>query len=285
MNEDRPVPPSTGLGAWWDPIGAEMSFVMMHFTRAYIDGLASCDPVSRREISPAGQKGIVAMTDGDAREAVDWKPVHDFWFPADLEGASFETHVQRAKWWMQGGANAELGRFAATVEAARSGRLNHWLIEPIGRLSLIIVLDQFPRGLFAGTADAFSSDQTALRIVEEGFENRHFKSLSGLWERFFFLLPLVHAEGPGHLGRMARLISVWENTARDVPQHLLPLHKGALDRARAHFDVIAEFGRFPHRNGILGRRSTPQEEEYIARGDFVHTRPISADELGLHRPT
>jgi uncharacterized protein (DUF924 family) len=75
---------------------------------------------------------------------------------------------------------------------------------------------------------------------------------------------------------MARLISVWENIARDVPRHLLPLHKEALARARAHFDVIAEFGRFPHRNAALGRRSTPQEEAYIARGDFVYNRPIGA---------
>lgn len=275
MNEDRPVPPSTGLGAWWDPIGAEMSFVMMHFMNGCMDGFASGHSRHPSEISLGTQKGTVAMRDSDTREAADWRAVYDFWFPANIDGASFETNVQRVKWWMLGGANAEIGRFAPTVEAARSGRLDHWLIDPKGRLSLIIVLDQFPRGLFAGTADAFSSDQTTVRIVEEGFDNHHFKSLSGLWERFFFLLPLIHAEGPGHLGRMARLISVWENTARDVPQHLLPLHKEALNRARAHFDVIAEFGRFPHRNAALGRRSTPQEEVYIARGDFVHTRPIN----------
>jgi uncharacterized protein (DUF924 family) len=285
MNEERPVPPSTWLGAWWDPIGAEMSFVMMHFTRAYIDGLASCDPVSRREISPARQKGGVAMTDSDMREAADWKAVHEFWFPASLEGANFETHLQRVKWWMMGGANAELGRFAPTVQAAKSGRLDHWLAEPLGRLSLIVALDQFPRGLFAGTPEAFASDGTVLRIVEKGFENRHFNSLPGLWARFFFLLPLIHAEGPDHLARIQRLISIWETLAADVPEHLLPLHKAALGRARAHFDVIARFGRFPHRNAMLGRRSTPQEEEYIARGDFVHTRPISSDELGLDRPT
>jgi uncharacterized protein (DUF924 family) len=279
MDEHRPVPPSTGLGAWWDPIGAEMSFVMMHFMKACIGACASRAPATGEETSRAGQKGAVAMKDGEALEALqptDWRPVYDFWFPANIDDASLETNVQRVKWWMQGGANAELGPFARTVEAARSGRLDHWLTEPRGRLSLIIVLDQFPRGLFAGTSDAFSSDQTTVRIVEEGFENHHFKSLSGLWERFFFLLPLIHGEGPGHLGRMARLISVWENIARDVPRHLLPLHKEALARARAHFDVIAEFGRFPHRNAALGRRSTPQEEAYIARGDFVYNRPIGA---------
>jgi uncharacterized protein (DUF924 family) len=69
---------------------------------------------------------------------------------------------------MQGGANAELGRFAPTVEAARSGWLNHWLNEPVGRLSRVIVLDQFPRGFFDGSPAAFSFDQTALQIVEQG---------------------------------------------------------------------------------------------------------------------
>jgi hypothetical protein len=65
MNERRPVPPSTGLGAWWDPIGAEMSFVMMHFAKACIDGMASGVPVNRQETSSVGQKGVVAMTNDD----------------------------------------------------------------------------------------------------------------------------------------------------------------------------------------------------------------------------
>jgi uncharacterized protein (DUF924 family) len=214
------------------------------------------------------------MNDTSTPQLEDWKTVYDFWFPASLDDADLDAHVQMVNWWMQGGANAQLGRFVATVEAAKSGRLKHWLTEPRGRLSLIIVLDQFPRGLFAGTPDAYASDEAALRIVEEGIENRHFDSLSRIWERLFFLLPMVHTEGPDHLARLQRLIETWQSMSADVPEHLAPLYRGAVGRARANVEIISTYGRFPHRNAALGRQSTPQEEAYIQRGDFVYTRPV-----------
>ena len=79
----------------------------------------------------------------------EWQAVYDFWFPAGLEAANLDTHWRTLEWWMRGGTNAELPQFAPLIGAAKSRRLNHWLASPRGRLALIVVLDQFPRGLFA----------------------------------------------------------------------------------------------------------------------------------------
>jgi uncharacterized protein (DUF924 family) len=209
-------------------------------------------------------------------ETSGWQAVHRFWFPPSLDDVDLETYRRMIAWWMFGGANKELSAFRTVVEAAKADRLNRWLVDPAGRLSLIIVLDQFTRGLFAGTPDAFASDPAALRMAEDGLRNGHFDAVGKLWEKFFFLLPLVHAEGPGHLERILRVVALWQGLAGDVPLHLMPIHRAHLDRAREHLDVISRFGRFPHRNAILGRPSTPEEATYVARGDFVHTRPAGS---------
>src|SRR5918997_6669394 len=122
-------------------------------------------------------------------ESLDWRPVYDFWFPLDLTGADLPAHWRMMQWWMGGGANAELAPFRPVLDAARAGRLDHWRATPRGRLSLIIVLDQFTRGLLAGTPEAYASDADALRLAEEGLANGHFDALATIFERFFFLLP------------------------------------------------------------------------------------------------
>ncbi|MCR6741718.1 DUF924 domain-containing protein, partial [Aeromonas dhakensis] len=88
----------------------------------------------------------------------------------------------------------------------------------------------------------------------------------------FSVMPLVHAEGPGHRERLERVVALAERIAREVPEPLRPLHEFSAGQARGHLDVITRFGRFPHRNPILGRASTPEEEAYLAKGDFVHQR-------------
>ena len=96
-------------------------------------------------------------------EAQDWRAVYDFWFPPGLDDADPETHGRMFVRWFGGGANAELPPFAPVLDAARTGRLDHWLATPLGRLSLIVVLDQFPRGLFAGTPEAYAASSGRLR--------------------------------------------------------------------------------------------------------------------------
>jgi uncharacterized protein (DUF924 family) len=205
-------------------------------------------------------------------EAQDWRTVYDFWFPPGLDDADLEAYRQMFGRWFGGGANAELPPFAPVVEAARAGRLGHWLATPLGRLALIVVLDQFPRGLFAGTPAAYASDPDALRLAEEGLRNGHYDALATAWEKTFFSMPLAHAEGPDHRGRLERVVALADRVAEDAPERLRPLYRFSAGQARGHLEVIARFGRFPHRNPVLGRASTPEEEAYLERGDFVHTR-------------
>jgi uncharacterized protein (DUF924 family) len=208
---------------------------------------------------------------------LDWRPVHDFWFPFELAEAELATHWRMLEWWMRGGANAQLEPFVPVLAAAKAGRLDRWSDTARGRLSLIIVLDQFPRGLHAGSPEAFASDPEALRLAEEGLRNGHFEALASPYERFFFVLPLAHAEGPDHLERMARIVALSERLLAEAPAHLKPVWQFSLSQARANHDVIRRFGRFPHRNPVLGRPSSSEEAGYIASGDFVHRRSLPAD--------
>ncbi|MBX6375985.1 MAG: DUF924 domain-containing protein [Acetobacteraceae bacterium] len=210
--------------------------------------------------------------------AQDWRAVHEFWFPPGLDDADPATHRRMFGWWFGGGSDTgELRRFAPLVEAARTGRLDRWLATSLGRLSLILVLDQFPRGLFAGAPEAYASDPDALRVAEDGLRNGHYAALSTPWEKTFFLLPLAHAEGPDHQEQLERVVAMAAAIAREAPERLRPLYEHSARQARGHLDVIARFGRFPHRNPILGRASTPEEIAYLEKGDFVHKRQPPSD--------
>jgi uncharacterized protein (DUF924 family) len=202
----------------------------------------------------------------------NWRVVYDFWFPPGLDEAGFDHHRRMTDWWFQGGANATLAPFAGVVAKAKSGDLDSWTDEARGRLALIIVLDQFPRGLFAGTPAAYAFDLMALKIAKEGMENGDFDDLTGLWEKTFFLLPLIHAEGPGHVERIRRNIAITDKITDDVPAELLPFHQFLISVAHGQLEVISRFGRFPHRNAVLGRPSTPDEQAYMNSNKPDHTR-------------
>jgi uncharacterized protein (DUF924 family) len=202
----------------------------------------------------------------------DWRSVYDFWFPPGLDDADLEAHRQMFVRWFGGGFNPALPRFTGVMAAARAQSLDHWLATPLGRLSLILVLDQFSRGLFAGTPEAYGADPYALQIAEEGLLNGHYSALTRAWEKTFFFLPLGHVEGPDHRTRLERVVALAERIAIEAPERLQPLYQHSANQARGHLEVICRFGRFPHRNQILGRVSTPEEETYLQRGDFVHRR-------------
>jgi uncharacterized protein (DUF924 family) len=173
---------------------------------------------------------------------------------------------------MAGGATPELQRFLPTVDSARKGLLNDWCMTAVGRLSLIIVLDQFTRGLFAGTPDAYGSDAAALLLAEEGLRIGHYDALSSYWEKGFFLMPLTHAEGPTHRQRLELVVSKATERLAGAPENLRSILGFGLAQAQGHLDVVSRFGRFPHRNSVLNRSSSPEELAYIEKGNFIHTR-------------
>jgi len=175
----------------------------------------------------------------------EYRPVIDFWF----------RELTPKQWFADGGPELDERvriRFGALVEAARRGALDHWATSPRGRLALILVLDQFPRHVFRGTADAFASDAIAQTFAREGIAAGMDEELT-LVERQFFYLPLMHAEDRG-----MQALSVEQFTAlRDLAQ-------AALGFALEHRDVVERFGRFPHRNAILGRASSAEEQAFLA---------------------
>ncbi len=146
-------------------------------------------------------------------------------------------------------------RFAPLVEAARAERLE-WTTTPRGTLALLVLLDQFPRNMFRGQADAFASDPlaraTAKRSIDQGCDMRIEPPA-----RQFFYLPLMHSECLGDQERSVRLT-----------KERLPGLDETLLHARAHREVIRRFGRFPHRNQDLARKSTTAEAAFLDGGGY-----------------
>jgi uncharacterized protein (DUF924 family) len=160
------------------------------------------------------------------------------------------------KWFKKDAAfDAEIrARFLATYEAAAAGRLA-WDDSPEGALALVIVLDQFPRNMFRDSARAFAADPlahaAATRAIERGFDQQVAAS-----ERGFFYLPFEHSEA---LADQERCIAL-NRASGDAD---------ALKWAELHADIIRRFGRFPHRNAVLGRATTPEEQAFLDDGGFA----------------
>jgi uncharacterized protein (DUF924 family) len=150
--------------------------------------------------------------------------------------------------------------FAEEVERASEGRLDHWAHESRGRLALILLLDQFRRNIFRNTSDAFDKDKAALKLCVEGAMEKKDKGLTPIQKAFFYM-PLQHAE--------SRKV---QTKSREIYQRLVeavsPTYRETFETiaqfADLHADIVEQFGRFPHRNKLLGRDNSPQEEEYLA---------------------
>ena len=149
-------------------------------------------------------------------------------------------------------------RFASLWRGAAAGALDRWLATPRGALALLIVLDQFPRNMFRGRAEAYSSDARALRVARVAIDRGHDRAVPEPARQFFYL-PFMHGESLAHQDRCVRLILL------RLPE------SGAenLDHAQRHRAVIRRFGRFPSRNGALGRRDTQAELGYRAEGGYM----------------
>lgn len=160
------------------------------------------------------------------------------------------------RWFVKDAAvDAEIRRrFQNLHAAAREGLLRHWEDDTSGALAQVIVLDQFSRNMFRGSAAAFAADPLARaaagRAIDRGFDRQTAKA-----ERSFFYLPFMHSESLADQERCCELCRV----AGDA---------GTLKYAELHADIIRRFGRFPHRNAVLGRVTTPEERAFLDGGGF-----------------
>ena len=178
--------------------------------------------------TPAGPQDVLAF----------WRAAGpDKWFTKD---AAFDAEIRT--------------RFLATYEAAAAGALA-WDDTPEGTLALLIVLDQFPRNMFRGSARAFATDPlaraVAVRAIERGFDRQ-----IAVAERGFFYLPFEHSE-------------TLADQERGVALNRASGDADALKWAELHADIIRRFGRFPHRNAVLGRATTPEEQAFLDGGGFA----------------
>ena len=150
--------------------------------------------------------------------------------------------------------------FADDVEKASNGELDHWAEEPRGRLALILLLDQFRRNIYRGTAEAFSKDKLALKFCVEGAMAKKTTGLTPIQQAFFYM-PLQHAESRKV---QARSVALFRRLAEAVSPTYRETFETIAQFAELHHDIIERFGRFPHRNKLLGRNNTPEEDEYLS---------------------
>jgi uncharacterized protein (DUF924 family) len=207
-----------------------------------------------------------------AREDVSGpEAVLSYWFPQGINDADLQTLQRQGKRWMAGGSEVDreiTERFGEVLEQARRGELDHWADTPRGRLALIIVLDQFSRNIYRGSPLSYSQDEKALKLALQGIDLGMDREL-GAVERNFFWLPLGHSED---LALQDRVVSHAEEEAANAPPHQRAMAEFGVSQAKAARDVIARFGRHPHRNEILGRTSTPEELEYLRTETPPHLR-------------
>ncbi len=191
-----------------------------------------------------------------------------FWFGSlPLTASRLE---ERMRFWFGGDASddeeqrrrdeALRARFEPLVTEAAQGRLASWAGSPRRRLALILLLDQLPRNLYRGTPRAFATDGEALALALSGIQSGGDAALDAA-ERLFFYMPLQHAESAE---AQEESVAAYRRLLAEVPETLRPAFATTLQYAEAHRAIIQRFGRFPHRNRILGRPSTPEEQSYLA---------------------
>jgi len=151
--------------------------------------------------------------------------------------------------------------FQSLVERAGRGELAAWADSPRRRLSLIILLDQFPRQIYRGTSQAFSYDAEALALTLSGMQSAADGALNVV-ERMFFYMPLQHAESTEVQDES---VSSYKRLLAESPPELRTPFQEALGSAEEHRALVRQYGRFPHRNRVLGRENTPEEEAYLKK--------------------
>jgi uncharacterized protein (DUF924 family) len=172
-----------------------------------------------------------------------------FWFGAE------PTPTRRAR------DDTIRGRFGGLLERAGRGELDSWADGPRRRLSLVILLDQFPRNIFRGSARAFAFDTQALSLALSGMQSAADAALDVV-ERTFFYMPLQHAESAEVQDES---VAAYRRLLAEAPAAIHAFFASSLRSAEHHRAIIGQFGRFPHRNRVLNRESTPAEAQWLRK--------------------
>ncbi|HTU67955.1 MAG TPA: DUF924 family protein [Steroidobacteraceae bacterium] len=192
--------------------------------------------------------------------------VLDFWFGRGPMDAA--RLAERNTFWFGGDGAAAAARRDAEIkdklepllERAARGEFATWANSPKRRLALILLFDQVPRNAYRGTAAQFAFDREALALSVEGLQLGADAALEP-WERLFFYLPLEHAES---MEAQDAALSAFTRLAAEADAEHRGFCEGLIHYAKKHRDLIALFGRFPHRNQVLGREDTPEERAWLA---------------------
>lgn len=190
----------------------------------------------------------------------------EFWF-GTLDAAGVPAPDVERRWF---GADERVdgeirARFEADLRNAAAGRLVRWEHEARGALALVILFDQFPRNMYRGTPRAFLFDEHARAVAWRALRAGH---EAALWpvERAFLYMPFEHAESAEDQSEAVRRFS---DLVDAVPEEQRERFRSFLYHAERHREVIERFGRFPHRNAVLGRESTPEERAFLEAGGEV----------------
>jgi uncharacterized protein (DUF924 family) len=193
-------------------------------------------------------------------ESVD--SILHYWFGNSADDAEV-VREKTVLWWKK---NPEVDeeirrRFEAMLESEIKGELASWGNSPRGQLARMLLLDQFPRNMYRGTARAFAYDEQARRLARQALDQGVDRKLRPV-ERVFIYLPFEHSED---VQDQATGVQLFEALLEEVPATVKQPFQNFLDFAKKHKEIVDNFKRFPHRNPLLGRESTPQELEFLKR--------------------
>lgn len=196
------------------------------------------------------------------REEKYIKKILDFWF-GDMKNSGVPDKKKQKMWWQKDKNLDELIKkeFEILLKRAKSGEFEEWTDNPEGMLSVIILLDQFSRNIYRGTVNAFSQDEMALNIVISGMLKGFDMQLITV-KKIFFYMPLMHSEDIDIQIKSVECFSELEKEyiKNDETADIIKINK---KYAIMHCEIIKRFGRYPHRNKILGRESTAEESEFL----------------------
>jgi len=183
-----------------------------------------------------------------------------YWFGEHPDDATVIREKSDLWWKKNPGVDEEIRRrFETLLESELKGELASWAKSPRGRLARMLLLDQFPRNMYRGSARAFACDERARQLARETLDQSVDRKLRPV-ERVFLYLPFEHSENAPDQVTGVRLFAT---LLEEIPETLKPPFRNFLEFAQKHKAIIDRFGRFPHRNALLGRDSTPEELEFL----------------------